>query len=662
MGTERLRVRYRVAGPDMERHDQLPDEYRGGTMNMDVARLGGDLVRSAERDVSRQRERRRRRRLWTWFAVLAIPCVLMWWGLFEGAAFTGWPTVPDWFVKTIPLYIIVILVGLVLLVPLLGAGRSPHVLYRPSEIDIGLDDVVGAGAVKEEVVRSLNLFLAHKTFREGMGGTPRRAVLFEGPPGTGKTYMAKAMAKEARVPFLYVSSSSFQSMYYGQTNRKIRTYFKKLRKHARQEGGAIGFIEEIDAIAASRSGMRATPLDVGTFGVTGTAASDTGTRVEAAVHEGITGIVNELLVQLQSFDLPTTGQRIAGWFIDRLNRFLPEENQLRKPMPVPANILVIGATNRAADLDPALLRPGRFDRTIHFDLPSRGGRREIIDYYLDRKSHVDALDDPDRRDTLAAMTFGYSPVMLEHILDEALVWAVRDGRTAMTWRDIQQAKMTEELGLKQPVEYSAEEKHVIATHEAGHAVVAYLRGVGRKLEVLSIIKRREALGLLAHSETEERFTKSRDEVEGLIKIAFGGMVAEELWFGQSGTGAAGDLQAATRLAARMVGTFGMAGSLVSFDATQATLLSGDTIARVLADAQARPKVEEILESAKSEVELLLAQNRHLVEALCASLLEQEELLGEEIIEVLREAEAAQTFPQPALAEVAATLPHPDLRS
>src|SRR5207237_5153092 len=127
-------------------------------------------------------------------------------------------------------------------------------LFRSSEIATSLDDVKGAPVVVEEVVKTLNLFLAHKTFKEEMGGTARRAILFEGPPGTGKTYIAKAMAKEAGVPFLFVSSSAFQSMYYGQTNRKIRSYFKNLRKYARREGGAIGFIAEIDAIGASRSG------------------------------------------------------------------------------------------------------------------------------------------------------------------------------------------------------------------------------------------------------------------------------------------------------------------------------------------------------------------------------------------------------------------------
>src|SRR6266513_1954593 len=136
-------------------------------------------------------------------------------------------------------------------------------------------------AVLEEVVRSLHLFLAFRTFRDGMGGNTRRALLFEGPPGTGKTYMAKALAREAGVPFLFVSSSAFQSMYYGQTNRKIRAYFRELRKAARAEGGAVGFIEEIDAIAASRAGMRMT-------GAEGVAPSGTVSRSQA--KEGIAGI------------------------------------------------------------------------------------------------------------------------------------------------------------------------------------------------------------------------------------------------------------------------------------------------------------------------------------------------------------------------------------
>jgi len=350
-------------------------------------------------------------------------------------------------------------------------------------------------------------------------------------------------------------------------------------------------------------------------------------------REGIAGVVNELLIQLQSFDAPPGAMRVSHWFVEIVNRLLPSHRQIRKAGAPYANILVIGATNRAADLDPALLRPGRFDRSIYFDLPNRSGRREIIDYYLAKKAHEPDLDDAARRDTMAAMTSGYSPVMIEHLLDEALVWALRRGGEALNWGDIQKAKMTEEIGLAQPVEYTEAERRTIATHEAGHATVAWLVGKSRKLEVLSIIKRREALGLLAHSEIEERFTKSQSEITSLIQIAFGGMAAEELFFGETSSGVAGDLQAATIAAAQMVGTFGMAGSLISFEAVS-TPGGANTVAKVIATEEGKEAVEGILTEARKQVVAMLHDNRHVVEALRDALLAREELIGEEITEVI----------------------------
>ncbi|HET9691899.1 MAG TPA: AAA family ATPase [Acidimicrobiales bacterium] len=583
------------------------------------------VLRSA--DVSAARERLRRRRLARLAAVLAVVAVPLATRAVEAVvdAAAGRPGphglpfahlgLPAGAGPYLPSIVLMGVLVVVLALPMLGAGRSPHVLYRPEEIDVRLSDVVGAEPVVEEVVKTLNLFLAHKTFKDRMGGTPRRAILFEGPPGTGKTHIAKAMAGEAGVPFLFVSSSAFQSMFYGQTNRKIRSYFKALRTHARREGGAIGFIEEIDAIGASRSGM----------GGQG--------------REGVAGVVNELLIQLQSFDAPTAGQRVAGGLVDLANRWLPAGRRLRKPRPTPANILLVGATNRAQDLDPALLRPGRFDRTVTVDVPSRAGRRAILDYYLDRKAHGPDLDDPAKRDALAAMTFGYSPVMLEHLLDEALVWALRRGADRLGWDDVQRAKMTEELGLAQPVAYAEGERRTIATHEAGHATVAWLVARHRKLEVLSIIKRSASLGLLAHSEAEERWTRTRSEVEHLLRIAFGGMIAEELFFGETSTGVAGDLSMATDLAAGMVGAYGMAGRLRSLEAVR-TPGGANLTAKVLSDDDGAAAVEAILVEARDEVRGLLGAYRHLVEGLRDALLEREELIGDEIVDVLAAAAAA----------------------
>jgi ATP-dependent Zn protease len=589
---------------------------------MDLANLtGDDVLRST--DVSEERERARLRRLRRLFVVLvlvSVPVVIRAGYAVVAVADGRRPAglhlpfhLPAGWGLYAPSVVLIAALAVVMGLSMIGAGRSPHVLYRPEEIDTGLADVVGAGTVVEEVVKTLNLFLAHKTFRTEMGGTARRGVLFEGPPGTGKTYIAKAMAAEAGVPFLFVSSSAFQSMYFGQTNRKIRSYFKALRAHARREGGAIGFIEEIDAIGAARNGLG------------------------GAGREGVSGVVNELLIQLQSFDQPSGWQRVRGLMVDLVNRWLPAGRRIRKHRVEPANVLIIGATNRVGDLDPALVRPGRFDRTITVDLPSRSGRREILDYYLARKAHEASLDDPAQRDHLAAMTFGYSPVMLENLLDEALVWAVRRGAAALSSEDIQRAKVTTELGVAQPAALGDNERRTVATHEAGHATVAWLVAPDRNLEVLSIVKRRSSLGLLSHSDAEERWTRTQSELEGHIRIAMGGLVAEEIFFGETSSGVAGDLRSATETAAQMVGSFGMAGTLVSLEAVDGPG-RGNLVAKVLAEESGVKAVEAILDRARDDVTALLSRNRYLVVALRDALLERDELLGSEISDLLRATE------------------------
>jgi ATP-dependent Zn protease len=578
-----------------------------------LSSLGGTGVAAmVTTDVGAHRQRARSTRLQRLAMVLApVAILLILRDIFAPGASFPTPHFPSSMTPMLPAMILITVLLLVMVVPLLAAGRSPHILYRPDELTTGFDDVRGSEMLVEEVTKTLNLFLAHQTFADQMGGSPRKAILFEGPPGTGKTYMAKAMAAEAGVPFLFVSSSAFQSMFYGQTNRKIRAYFKQLRRHARREGGAIGFIEELDAIGAARgSGPRQ--------------------------GEGIPGVVNELLIQLQSFEQTPFSLRLKGMFIDAVNTWLPAERRLRKPKHVPANILVIGATNRAADLDPALLRPGRFDRNIYFGLPGRAGRRDIIDYYLGKKAHDDELDEPARRETLAALTAGYSPVMIEHLMDESLVWALRRGANKLSWSDLQHAKMTEEIGLAQPVEYTEAERRTIATHEAGHATVAWLVGKGRKLEVLTIIKRKDALGLLSHSEEEERFTKTKTEVRALIDIAFGGMVAEELFFGEASTGVASDLQAATLNACQMVGLLGMGTTLISSAAMEYP--AGGIVSKVLATDGGRAEVEDLLGAAKASVTQMLDEHREVVEALRDALLEREELIGDDILDVIRSAQ------------------------
>jgi cell division protease FtsH len=619
----------------------------GGTSVLDV--------RSA--DVGASREGQRRRRFVKVAAVLWTVVGLLWlraWTMDAGDSFVPLPSIDPF------LLVIVLFFGLLLLL-LFGqqyaTSRSPHLVFRPEQIDTSLDDVVGIDPVKDDVVRSLNLFLAHKAFRDEMGGSPRRGLLFEGAPGTGKTHLAKAMAREAGVPFLFVSATSFQSMWYGATAKKIRAYFKALRKAARKEGGAIGFIEEIDAIAMRRGGVAAaTPapaglspssaltacggtacLPAGYFG----AVTSPATVTTPFMSEGTGGVVNELLVQMQSFDDPTGWDRVRGWFVDRINLFLPAHRQLQRPAHVPTNILLIAATNRADGLDPALLRPGRFDRRLTFDLPGKSGRRALIDHFLAKKAHEPELDDDDLRDSLAGITQGYTPVMIEHLLDEALVSAVRRGEKRMTWQDVERARLSEEVGMGQPVGYTDHEKRLIATHEAGHATAAWLTAPQRRLEVLTIIKRRSALGLLAHGDREEVYTRSRTEMRALVQIALAGQCAEEIFFDDVSTGPGGDLLYATNAAAEMVGAHGMEDTLLSFAAIQNSSFSDTNIVgRVLADDRGRDAVERLLQANKQQVKALLQENRHLVEALRDALLEREELIGREITDVLEAAAAA----------------------
>ena len=483
-----------------------------------------------------------------------------------------------------------------------------------------------------------------------MGGTPRRGLLFEGAPGTGKTHLAKAMAAEAGVPFLFVSATSFQSMYYGATARKIRSYFKALRKAARQEGGAIGFIEEIDAIAMARAGVgsSATTLAAahttgpmccgGLAGLPATTISGAGagaTVINGVVSEGTGGVVNELLVQMQSFDTPDGWEKARAWLTDRINLFLPVHRQMRRPTPGASTVLLIAATNRADNLDPALLRPGRFDRRLTFEPPTRAGRLELIDHFLAHKSHAAELDNPDVRVGIAAVMQGYTPVMIEHVFDEALVNALRRGDTEMTRADIEGARLTEEIGMGQPVAYTAHETQLIATHEAGHATMAHLVAPHRRLEVLSIIKRRDALGMLAHGDSEDVFTRSRSEMLALIQIAMGGQVAEEMFFGDVSTGPGGDLTYATTVAAQMVGAVGMGGSLVSLAAVQnGALTDSNLVGRVLSDPAGRSEVEAILTDQKQVARELLGRNQHIVEALRDALTSRYELVGREIGDVI----------------------------
>jgi ATP-dependent Zn protease len=599
-------------------------------------------------DVGESRERLRRHRLTALIVWTAPVAGYLWLRIFQHSAINVFQ-VPhvDWLVMTPVLFFAVLI--LLLGGQFMFSGRSPHVVVRPEQLDVRLADVVGIDVVKDEVIRSLQLFLSHARFAREMGGRPRRGLLFEGGPGTGKTYTAKALAAEAGVPFLFATATSFQSSFQGATQRKVRQFFRALRKAARKNGGAVGFIDEFDAIGLARQGgaaMSPAPANSSLMscgGLEGLPMTSATTTLSATVTPFVGGsdlqmAVNELLVQMQSFEEQPARTKVIGKLVDLVNLLLPSHRQLRGPSAAPANILLIASTNRADSLDPALLRPGRFDQRLSFELPAKKSRRELIDHFLARKAHTAELDLDERRDALAAVTQGYSPAMLEGLLDEALIQAVQESRPRMQWRDVERARLATEIGLGQPVDYTAHERALIATHEAGHATVAWLVAPQRRLEILTIIKRRGALGLLAHGDREDVYTRSRTEMIGMIQIAMGGQVAEELFFNDVSTGPSSDLLYATNVAAQMVGACGMTDTLVSLAAVQNSGFSDtNLVGRVLSDSAGRGRTEELLQRQKVAVRGLLENNLHLVTALRDALVERHELIGHEITDVLEAA-------------------------
>ena len=575
----------------------------GVSMSTSPSRLHADqVIRGRGVDATVNRERQRQHRLTRLLVMLSVALGAFWFAELSGHPLRpGIPAVLRNSPELSILLLFMVLIAAMMLIPMMAAGRSPHTVLRASDSTIRLDDVVGASQTRREAIDSLNLFLNHETFTRELGGTPRRGLLFEGPPGTGKTYLAKAMAAEAGVPFFFVSASEFQSHFYGMTNRKVRRFFKDLRRAARAEGGAIAFIDEFDAI--------------------GTARSLQGSK------DGISGSVNELLVQMQSFDLPTGGQKMASKMIDAFNLLLPPERAVARPKLKHANILVIAATNSASTLDPALLRPGRFDRTLYFDLPSRRDRAEIAAYYLERKAHDETVTAAE----IAEVTAGYTPVKIERLLDEALIMALRHGRRAMTSTDIIDAQLSSEVGLSHDVGYSADEKRRIAVHEAGHALVAVL--MGRDVKLASVLRRSASLGLVAHGESEERFLQTPEDALDMIAVALAGRAAEMHEYGSASSGVASDLAVATTIASQMVGQFGAAGSLISLEAAQVPG-AANLVAKVLSDEVSRGRVDDILNAAADRTACIMLEHRIALIGLADALVMYDELDGDQVHGIL----------------------------
>jgi len=304
-----------------------------------------------------------------------------------------------------------------------------------------------------------------------------------------------------------------------------------------------------------------------------------------------------------------------------VNSLLPSGAAFKRPNQTPANVLLIAATNRAADLDPALLRPGRFDRIIHFDLPPHADRVEIAEYYLERKKHEDDVT----AGYIADLSAGYTPVRIERLLDEALIIALRHGRRMMSHDDIVEAQLVTEVGLSHEVGYHPEERNRVAIHEAGHALTAAL--FGRDIRVASILRRGSALGLVSHGDADERHLRTPSDAKDLITIALAGRAAEMQEFDEASSGIASDLAAATTIASQLVGQLGGGDSLISLEAAA---MPGNLVTKVLTDEASRRKVDSILDGAADRAACIVLEHRDALLALACALLERDELTGSEV--------------------------------
>ena len=444
------------------------------------------------------------------------------------------------------------------------------------KIGITWGDVIGMDEAKQEANEVVNL-VKDRAELQRIGGKILRGLLMLGPPGCGKTYLAKAIATEAKLPFISMSGSEFVEMYVGVGAGRIRGLFKRARQLAELEGGCIIFIDELDALGAGRGVER-------------------GGGGQTEYNQTL----NQLLVEMDG---------------------LKEKDY---------NIVIIGATNAPESfLDRALLRPGRFDRKIYVDKPSLEDRQKLFVYYLkDVKYDAQSV----KIDKLARITVGYSPADVYNIVREAALIAVRHKKPHITMKEIDDARERIALGIKRRFKYSAEEKLQAAYHESGHAIVTYLLVPTQDVFKITITPRGPTGGVTWVPEKEETFIHDKNKLLNRIRISLGSYAAEKIKLGSTTEGVGGDFHNASSTAHDMVWRMGMgkSGLIGDFHATQSQYLSEETKAHLDRD------VQEMLQACLKEVEELLKKEEPLLERLAKELVTKEELNYDEIEAIFKE--------------------------
>lgn len=463
-----------------------------------------------------------------------------------------------------------------------GPGRLSRSLVgqNPTKITTGktkttFKDVAGIDSEKQELAEVVD-FLKNKDKFKAVGARVPRGVLLSGQPGTGKTLLARAIAGEANVPFFAASGSDFSGIIVGLGVAKIKEIFEMAKRNA----PCILFIDEIDAIGQKRSQHSYNDQD----------------REQT---------LNQLLIEMDGFSNDT-------------------------------GIIVIGATNRADMLDPALLRPGRFDRQVYIELPDLSGRREILDLYSKKVKISDSVNLQD----LARGTTGFSGADLENLLNEAALHAVRNGRNVVEQPDIEEARDKVLMGPRKIRKMRPEDVKLTAYHEAGHAFVSQMYAdTTDPIHKATIVPRGRALGMVQHLPIDDKVSMTLAEVRANLAVSLAGRAAEEIFFGADKitTGAESDIASATRLARYSITTAGLSPKIGMVAVNQAAAFNSRAPLENASDKTAETVDSEIrawLDAAYVDASKLLQKNRATVEKLANALLERETLTGEEIREIV----------------------------
>ena len=457
-----------------------------------------------------------------------------------------------------------------------GMGKSNAKVYVKSSEGIRFDDVAGEDEAKENLAEIVEYLHDPSKYRE-IGASMPKGVLLVGPPGTGKTMLAKAVAGESNVPFFSMSGSEFVEMFVGMGASKVRDLFKQ----AKEKAPCIVFIDEIDAIGQKRDG-----------------------RVMGNDEREQT--LNQLLTEMDGF----------------------EENN---------GVILLAATNRPESLDPALLRPGRFDRRVPVELPDLKGREDILKVHA-KKVRMDKHVDYQK---IARMASGASGAELANIVNEAALRAVRDNRHHVTQEDLEESIEVVIAGYqKKNAILTDKEKHIVAYHEIGHALVAAKQSHSAPVEKITIVPRTSgALGYTMQIDEGNHYLMSKEEIENKIATLTGGRAAEETQFGSITTGASNDIEQATKLARAMITQYGMSSDfdMVAMETVNNQYLGGDTSLSCSPQTQQeidRAVVEIVKKQHKKACEIL-EENRDKLDELAKYLYEKETITGEEFMHILK---------------------------